>query len=108
MDMNEGLYQRGLINRIENMFPDCVVLKNDPKHVQGIPDVIVLYRDRWAMLEVKMDATSDIQPNQEYYVKLFGDMSFASFINPDNEKEVLDELQHSFGITRQARLFESQ
>jgi len=74
------------------------VLKNNPKDIQGIPDLLILFGTRWAMLEVKMMASANVQPNQEYYVQLFDDMSFSAFIYPSNEEEVLNDLQHAFGV----------
>lgn len=99
--MREATYQAGLIKRIENLIPGCVVLKNDPRDVQGIPDLLVLYKDKWAMLEVKISHSSQVQPNQMYYIETLGAMSYTSFINPDNEGEVLNELQHAFGLAGQ-------
>ena len=78
------------------MFPGCMVLKNDPCYIQGIPDLMVLYRDKWASLEVKKTAKSHHQPNQDYYIEKMNDMSFARFIYPENKEEVLRELQHAF------------
>lgn len=102
--MNERIYQKELIQRIEQRFPQCVVLKTDPRHIQGIPDLIILFEDRWAMLEVKMSDTSPMRPNQEYYVNLFMSMSLAYFINPDNEEDVLNDIQSAFGLAGQARI----
>jgi hypothetical protein len=48
------------------------------------------------MLEVKVKKDADVQPNQEYYVDLLDSMSFASFIYPENEEEVLSELETAF------------
>lgn len=93
--MSESRYQRKLIAKLRVLFPDCIIMRNDPRYVQGVPDILILFNDRWAMLEVKLDGESSIQPNQEYYVGLFNNMSFASFINPDNEEEVLGDLQHA-------------
>jgi hypothetical protein len=48
--MRENRYQAFLIDRLNDMFPGCVVLKNDTDYLQGIPDLLILYEDRWAML----------------------------------------------------------
>jgi len=96
--MRETQYQNKiLIPRIYECLPESVVIQNDPKKIQGIPDLLVLWRDRWAMLEVKRSADETPEPNQEYYVDMFNRMSFAAFIYPENEDEVLDALQSAFG-----------
>lgn len=95
--MTEGAYQARLIRRIKALFPGCVVLKNDSEFMPGIPDLTIFYGSRWAMLEVKADATSPNQPNQEYYVIGMNNLSFAAFIYPQNEEDVLNALQQSFG-----------
>ena len=106
--MNERTYQAQLIGRIRTRFPDCTVLKNDPSYMQGIPDILILFKNQWAMLEVKMEADSSQQPNQDYYVQRFNEMSFASFINPGNEEEVLNDLQSTLGFARKARVSQPQ
>lgn len=78
------------------MFPGCVVLKNDPNYLQGIPDLTIFWNNRWATLEVKKEANASHQPNQDYYVGKMNEMSFSRFIYPENKKEVLHELQQSF------------
>lgn len=94
--MRENEYQARLIDKLERRFPGCVVLKNDSQYINGIPDLLVLFNDRWAMLEVKAKPTSPVQPLQPYWVKRLGSMSFAAFIDPSNELEVLDGLEQSF------------
>lgn len=96
--MNEAKYQKDLINTLSDRFPGCYITKNDPRSRQGIPDILILFNDKWGMLEIKMSDDSDRQPNQEHYVNVFNDMSFASFINPQNEEQVLNELQHALGV----------
>jgi 3-hydroxymyristoyl/3-hydroxydecanoyl-(acyl carrier protein) dehydratase len=78
------------------MFPGCIVLKNDPNYLQGIPDLTIFWHDRWATLEVKKAANASHQANQDYYVSKMDQMSFSRFIYPENKKEVLHELQQSF------------
>ena len=96
--LRETTYQRNLIKRIKDLLPGSVVIKNDPNHIQGIPDLLVLYRDKWGALEVKLSASASVQPNQQYYVEHLGEMSYAAFIHPGNEEEILHELQLAFGI----------
>lgn len=97
---NEGDFQRDLIQRIELMFPGALVLKNDPTYLQGIPDLSVFYKDRWATIEDKRSAHALHQPNQDYYVDLMNRMSFSAFAFPENMEEVLDALQRTFRARR--------
>lgn len=106
--MHERTYQRELINRVRELIPGCVILKNDPSFLQGVPDILILFKDRWAMLEVKRKPNSLRRPNQAYHVAAFAAMSFAAFINPDNEEDVLNDLQSAFGLARKARLSKSK
>jgi len=94
--MNENRYQANLIRKLKKIFPGCMVLKNDANYIQGIPDLIVLCNDRWACLECKRQQGASIRPNQQYYVDKLNEMSFARFICPENEEEVLGELQQAF------------
>lgn len=98
--MRERAYQAKLVKRIKKDFPGCVVIRNDPRERQGIPDLLILFRDRWAMLEVKMSSTSDVEPNQTYYVETFGQMSYCSFICPEFEERVFNELQFALNDRR--------
>ena len=100
--MNENKFQADLIKEVKIRFPGAVVMKNDPTYIQGIPDLTILWNDKWGMLECKKNAKSSKRPNQEYWVKRLDAMSFASFIFPENKEEVLDELERSFGLSRKA------
>jgi hypothetical protein len=93
--MREAAYQAQLIKRLKLMFPGCVVLKNDSGYLQGIPDLLILFNERWAMLEVKTSQQAKHQPNQDYYVHLLDNMSWCSYIYPAIESTVLDDLQRT-------------
>lgn len=95
MNRRENEFQAKLIKELKEMFPGCVVLKNDPTYIQGIPDLLILYNGRWASLECKRTTDSRKRPNQEYYVEKLDSMSFARFIFPENKEEVLNELQQA-------------
>lgn len=90
--MAENKFKTKLIEEIEDLFPGCIVTHLDPNEIQGIPDLLILYRNKWAVLEGKDYATARHQPNQDYYVDLMDRMSFAAFIYPENKDEVLDAL----------------
>ena len=94
--MLESTFQSKLIKELKSMFPGCIVTKNDPNYIQGFPDLTVLYKNKWATLEVKRSSTANIQPNQRHYVEQMDEMSFARFICPENKEEVLHELQQAF------------
>lgn len=86
----ESGFQDKLRNELKEMFPGCLIFKMD--QIQGIPDLLILYETKWASLELKKSARAIRQPNQEYYVDRMNQMSFSSFIYPENKDEVLDEL----------------
>lgn len=94
--MKESSFQRALIKEIEDILPGCIVLKNDSTYKQGIPDLSIFYKNKWAMLECKTDKKAAHQPNQDIYIGRANEMSFARFIYPENKQEVLDELQQAF------------
>ena len=94
--MLENRFKTNLIKEIKELFPGCMVTHLDPNEIQGLPDLLILYKNMWAALEVKKKSTASHQPNQDYYVQSMDDMSFAAFIYPENKEEVLYELQQAF------------
>ena len=92
----EKIFQSELIKDLRDLFPGCIILKNDPTYIQGIPDLLILFEDKWAALEVKKSITASHRPNQEFYVNKMGRMSYANFIYPENKEVVLNELQETF------------
>lgn len=94
--MLESEFQAKLIRRLRRMFPGAIILRNDAGYMQGVPDLTILYGSRWAALEVKASENARERPNQRFYVDKWNEMSFAAFIYPENEVDVLDELQRTF------------
>lgn len=88
-------FQSKLIKEIKTRMPEAIVMKNDASYIQGIPDLLILHGNRWAALECKKSKGAKCQPNQKYYVDLMNEMSYAAFIFPENESEVLNALQRS-------------
>lgn len=94
--MLESKFQAKLIKELKETFEGCIVMKNDSSYIQGIPDLLVLHKDKWASLECKKNARAKKQPNQEYYVGRMNEMSFSKFISPENKTDVLNELKNFF------------
>lgn len=100
----ESQFQAELIRDLKRAFPNCVVLKNDANYMQGFPDLLILNEGTWAALECKRTKDAHIQPNQSYYVDKLNQMSYASFICPENREEVMNELQQTFRANRPTRI----
>lgn len=100
----ESTFKQQLIRQIQMNFPGAIVLKADANYLQGIPDHIVLWKEKWAAFEAKRSLNSPHQKNQDYYVKLLNTMSLSAFVYPENQEWFLDELQQSFRYSRTTRL----
>lgn len=96
MKKRESNFQAKLIKELKDAFHGCFIQKNDAGYVQGIPDLLILFKDKWAMLEVKKSEDAPHRPNQDFYIKRFSDMSFASFISPETKDEVIRKLKIFF------------
>ena len=94
--MLENKFQANLIRELKNEFPECIVMKNDSSYIQGIPDLLVLHKDKWASLEVKRSSNASHQPNQDYYVDKMNNMGFSRFICPENKDNVMTDLRLYF------------
>ena len=99
----ESTFQSNLIKELKELFEGCIVTKLDSGHIQGIPDLLILWKDKWATLECKRSASAKKRPNQDYYVGLMDKMSFSRFICPENKEAVLNDLQRAFKSKRTAR-----
>lgn len=97
-------FQASLIKELKQRFDGCIIAKLDASYIQGIPDLLILWRDKWATLECKKNARARHRPNQDYYVQKMNEMSFSRFIFPENRKETIDELVQSFESGRNTRI----
>lgn len=101
-------FQGQLVKELKERFPGAIVTKLDSSYIQGIPDLLVLYKDKWATLECKQTGKASKRPNQNYYVDKMNEMSFSSFIYPENKNEVLDGLQQAFESQEPTRIPECE
>lgn len=92
----ESEFQKDLMDEIKSIFPGCIVLKNDCNYIQGIPDWTIFYKNKWAVLEAKRSENESHRPNQDYYINLMNNMSFARFVYPENRNEVISDLKRYF------------
>ena len=90
--MLESKFQANLIKEIKENLPGCIVMKTDPNYIQGMPDLLILNKNKWASLENKRSANAKKQPNQQYYVDKMNEMSFSRFVCPENKEAVLSDL----------------
>lgn len=90
----EREFQANIIKKIKANLPDAIVLKNDPNYLVGFPDLTILGNKRYAVLECKQADNSSHRPLQDYYIHKINNMSYASFVHPENESEVLSDLIH--------------
>ena len=102
--MLESKFQSQVIKKIKSSMPDALIFKMDPNYIQGTPDLLILNDGQWAALECKASKNAKHQPNQEFYVDKMNGMSFARFIFPENEEEVLNELQQALQPRRKTRI----
>lgn len=98
--MKESEFQKSLINELKQMFTGCYIFKLDPQRYQGIPDLLILFKNKWATLECKKGKNASKRPNQDYHVDAMNKMSFSSYICPENKEEVLNDLRKAFRVKR--------
>lgn len=100
----EGRFKEAFHKDLLRIFPGCVLIKNDEQMLQGVPDTLLLWGPYWAMLEFKAGINAERQPNQDYWVDRFNEMSFGAFVYPENAEEVLHALQQAFRPRRTPRV----
>ena len=98
INKKENKFQSDLITELKETFQGSIVTKLDSSHIQGIPDLLILYKNKWGILECKRNKDSKHQPNQDYYVDKLNEMSFSRFVYPENKEEVINDLKKKFGV----------
>ena len=104
----EKEFQAKLIKELEEEYEGGMIFKMDPEQRQGVPDLLILYKKKWATLECKRSGKASRRPNQEYYVDKMNKMSFSRFVSPENKEEVLDDLQQALRPRRRTRVPRSE
>lgn len=95
--MLESAFKTRATKWLRDHFPGCIIMKNDAGLLLGIPDMTILYRDKWALLEFKASASSAKQPLQDDYIQLSRQWSYGSFVYPENWQQVQLDLLNHFG-----------
>ena len=103
IDILENKFKTNLIKEIKSRFEGSEVFHLNPLEAQGIPDLLILHKNKWAMLEGKKSKNATRRINQEFYVDKFNKLSFARFISPETKEEVLNELEQIFKPKRNSR-----
>lgn len=89
-------FEDDFMDELDAVLPDGFWIKGNSTMRQGIPDRLFLHGPNWALLEFKRDSKSAIQPNQDWYVEKFNEMSYSAIVTPENYREVIDEIQSAF------------
>lgn len=101
--MLESNFQAKLVKELKELFPGCVVLKNDAQYKDSIPDLTILYKDKYALLECKRSREAmehclkTKQRNQKWWIDHFNEMGgYANYIFPENKYDILIDLKEVF------------
>lgn len=93
----ESKFQKEFTDALEEKFPGCLIIKGNSSYRQGLPDWLMLHQDNWAAFEIKRNKNAKRSDSQSYYVNKMNDMSYASFVDPENYREVISEVQQTLG-----------
>lgn len=100
MSKLEKEYEQAFCKEVRGWDKSIRVYKNDPSSTaQGVPDRIVLFDGKFAMLEFKRSKSAVKQANQDWYVDFYNaNNGFARFVSPENGEEIKKELKRYLGI----------
>lgn len=63
---------------------------------KGIPDRLILYKDKYALLEFKQYKNAKKQPGQETWVGHFDNLAYAAIVYPENAEKVMQDILNYF------------
>lgn len=97
--MTESQFRTNFINKIKKLSPDIFIEFADANRVNGIPDVIIFYKNKHARIETKRSKNASKRLHQEYYINKFNSYGvYSTFLSPENEEEVINDLRRYFKI----------
>ena len=64
--MLENNFQAKLKKELKKRFAGCLVIKLDSADNKGIPDLLILYKNKWDSIECKKYRFENNRHNQEY------------------------------------------
>lgn len=98
MATTEIPFERKFCKKLRDLHPDVYVMKNDASLVQGFPDRVIYFHDKYAILEFKRSANASRRPNQDWYINNFAQYTYSSYVYPENAEQVFNDLCLFFGL----------
>ena len=95
--MKESTFQKIFLDKVRELVPGCIAMKNDAQYIQGIYDWTIQKGSKAAALEIKKSKDAPHRPNQDYYINKINEQGgFGRFVYPENEKQVLEDIVNFF------------
>lgn len=98
MATTEIPFEQKFCRKLRGLHRDLYVMKNDASLIQGFPDRVVYFRDKYAILEFKRSENASHRPNQDWYINHFAKYTYSTFVYPENADKVFSELCSFFGL----------
>ena len=80
----ESKFQANLIQELKTRFPGSIVTKSDPGYIQGLPDLLILYKNKWGALECKKEGKHIIKLKRHHALNYNCGQLLWSNIKNDN------------------------
>lgn len=97
--MSEATFRTKFLKDVKDLSPDIIIEFADPQRRNGIPDVIIFYKKKFARIETKKSKNASKRLHQQYYIDYFNNQGiYAAFLTPENKEEVFNALRRYFKI----------